>query len=96
MNKIELSDQKYQTNGNVRDENYKGNLLFPMENLVSFGTYHKSMYFKSTVLLKYMINGVRVPQPQLAQIRNTNNSLHKYFAKLCREVYYVWQGNKDM
>ena len=36
--KIELSDQKYQNNGSVRDENYKGNLLFSMKYFVSFGT----------------------------------------------------------
>ena len=28
VNKIELSDQKYQTNGNVRDENFKEDLFF--------------------------------------------------------------------
>ena len=31
MNKLELSDQKYQTNGNIRGENYNGKLLFPMK-----------------------------------------------------------------
>ena len=31
MNKRELSDTKYQTNGNVRDENYKGKFLFSMK-----------------------------------------------------------------
>ena len=41
VNKIESSDQKYQANGNVRYENYKGNFLFPMKNFVSFGTYHQ-------------------------------------------------------
>ena len=30
VNKIELSDQKYQNNGNVRDEKYKEEFLFPM------------------------------------------------------------------
>ena len=34
MNKIKLSDQKYQTNGNVRDDNYKGDFLFPMKDFV--------------------------------------------------------------
>ena len=31
VNKLELSDQKYQTNGNLKDGNYKGNLLFPIK-----------------------------------------------------------------
>ena len=34
LNKLKLSDQKYQTNRNVRYENYKGKLLFPMEDFV--------------------------------------------------------------
>ena len=38
VDKLELSDQKYQTNGNVRNENYNGNLLFSMNNFVPFGT----------------------------------------------------------
>ena len=31
FNKLELSYQKYQTNGTLRDDNYKGKLLFPMK-----------------------------------------------------------------
>ena len=31
VNKLEISGQKYQTNENVRDENYKGKLLFSMK-----------------------------------------------------------------
>ena len=31
VNKLDLSDKKYQTNENVRDEHYKVKLLFPME-----------------------------------------------------------------
>ena len=30
VNKLELSYQIYQTNGNVRDENYNGKSLFPI------------------------------------------------------------------
>ena len=30
VNRLELSDQNYQTNGNLRDEKYNGNLLFPI------------------------------------------------------------------
>ena len=38
MNKPELSDQKDQTNDDLRDENYKGKYLFTMKEFVSFGT----------------------------------------------------------
>ena len=31
LNKIQLSDQKYQTNRNIREKNYKGKFLFPMK-----------------------------------------------------------------
>ena len=31
VNKLELSDEKYQNNGNVRGKNYKKNFLFPMK-----------------------------------------------------------------
>ena len=34
VNKLELSGQKYQTNGNGRDEHYKGRFLFPMKYFV--------------------------------------------------------------
>ena len=33
MNKLELSDQKYQTNGIVRYNNYKGKVLISYEGL---------------------------------------------------------------
>ena len=45
VNKLELSDQKHQTNGVVRDENYKESLLFPMNDFVSLGTDCQSLYF---------------------------------------------------
>ena len=62
VNKIELSYQKYHTNGNVRDKNYEGKLLFPMKKFLSFGTDHQSMYFMSTIFLNGKINVVYVPQ----------------------------------
>ena len=37
MNKLELSD-KNQNDGNIRNENYNGRLLFTMKEFVSFGT----------------------------------------------------------
>ena len=68
--------------------------LFPMEDFVLFGTYHKSMYFIPTIFLIYKINGVRVPQFQLDYIRNTTHSSHKRLVGLCREVHYMWRGNQ--
>ena len=38
VNKVELSGKKYQTNGNIRYENYNGKLLFTMKDFVEFGT----------------------------------------------------------
>ena len=61
VNRIELS-LKTQTNGNVRDENYKENLLFTLEDFVSLVTYHQSMYFMSIRFIKDNINGVHVTQ----------------------------------
>ena len=37
MNEIELVYQKYQNNGTVRDDIYKGKLLFPMQDFLSVG-----------------------------------------------------------
>ena len=76
VNEIELIDQKHQTNGNIRDENYKGKFLFTIKDFVSFGTDHQSMHFMSTAFLKYKINRVCVPQFQLAYICDTNNPSH--------------------
>ena len=45
FSKIEFNDNKYKTDGTVRDENYKGRLLFPMKESVSFGTDSQSMFF---------------------------------------------------
>ena len=59
MNKIKLSDQKYQTNGNVRDKNYKINFLFPMKYFKQFVKYSQSMYFMPTILLKDKTDGFR-------------------------------------
>ena len=52
VNKLYLSNQKYQTNGNLRDENYNGKFLFTIKDFVSFGTYHQSVYCMSTISLK--------------------------------------------
>ena len=51
------SDHKYQTDQTVRDENYNGKLLFHMKDFVSFVTDCQSMYFMSTIFLKYKIYG---------------------------------------
>ena len=66
LNKLKLSDQKYQTNGNLRYDNYNGKSLFTMKNVLSFSTDNQSMYFMSTRFLKGKINGVCVTEFQLA------------------------------
>ena len=68
VNKLELSDQKYETNGYIRYENYMENLLFSMKYFVPFGTYFWLMYFMSTKLLKDNIYGFRVPRFQLVTL----------------------------
>ena len=45
VNKLELSDQKYHNNGNIRDENFNEMFLFSMKEIVSLGTYCQSMCF---------------------------------------------------
>ena len=70
VNKLQFDDQKYQTNGTVRDESYKGNLLFPMKDFVSFKT-DRQLIFMSTRFLKDKFYGLYVPQVQLAYIFGT-------------------------
>ena len=60
-----------------------------MKYFVSFGTDRQSMYFMSTIFLKDNINGVRVPQFQLAYIRDTTQTSHKNVVRLCGEVHYL-------
>ena len=96
--KLESSDEKYQTNGTVRYESYKGNLLFPMKDFWTFGIYCRSVFFMSNIFLKYNIGGVRVPQFKLAYIINTTYPSHKKLVRFCRAVHYMcnqwWQdGN---
>ena len=93
VDKLELSDQEYHTNVNVRDEHYKGKLLFPMNYFVPFGTDFHSIYFMSIVLLKYKIDGFRVPQFQLAYIFDTTHPSHNNLVKLCCEVNDIWWLN---
>ena len=78
VNKPELSDQKYQTNGNIKDENYNGKFLFTMKKILSFGTNYQSILFMSTRFLKYKNNGVHVTQSQLAYIRDTTLPSYDY------------------
>ena len=65
-----------------------------MKEFVSIDTDLQSMHFVSTRLLKYRINGVCVPQSQLARIRGTTNTSHKNLFELCHEAHYMWRGNK--
>ena len=84
VNKLKLSDQKYHTNGNVRDENYNEKLLFPMKDFVPFVTYFQSMYFMSTRFLKDKVNEFRIPQFQIFYILNTTHTSHKNLVQLCQ------------
>ena len=43
--RLESNDQRFQTNGTVRANNYKKMLLFPMRDFVSFGTYHQQVFY---------------------------------------------------
>ena len=52
VNKIELVDQKYPNNGNVRVENYKRKFLFTMKDFAPFCKDFQSMYFISIIFLK--------------------------------------------
>ena len=72
VNKIKLSYQKYQNNGTVTDKNYKGKLLFAMNDFMSLGTYFQSTYFMSTIFLKDNIYGFRVQQFHLCYICKYN------------------------
>ena len=76
VNKLDLSDPKYQTNGNIRDKNYKGNFLVPMKDFVSSITDSQSMDFVSTRFLKNKINRIRVLIFKLPYIRNTTYLSH--------------------
>ena len=66
VNKLELSGQKYKTNGNVRGENYNGKFFFPVKDSVSFNTDRQPIYFMSTRFLKDKINIVHNSQFKLA------------------------------
>ena len=65
-----------------------------MKDFVLFIKDRQSMYFMSTGFLKDNINGVRVPQLQLAYIHHRNNPSGKNLVKLCHELHYMWWGNK--
>ena len=80
FNILEFNHQNYQRNGNVGYDNYKGSFLFAMSDLVSFGTDFQLMFYISTRFLKYNIDGILVPQFQLAYICNT--------AKFCIIIWF--------
>ena len=52
------------------------------------------MYYISTRYLKEKITGVCVPQFKLYYICDITNPSHTNLVKLCREVQYMWWGNK--
>ena len=79
VNKLELCTQNYQTDGTVRDNNHKGKFSFPMKDFVSFGIDRQPMYFMSTILLKYRIDGFRFPQFQLTNM--CDKKISKYIKR---------------
>ena len=96
VNKLDLSDQKYKTNGNIRNESYKGKFLFFMKDFVSFGTYCQSMYLMQIIFLIDKINGVHIPQFKISYISGTTHTPHLKLGELCCEVHYTWWGNQNM
>ena len=62
LNKPEIIDHKYQTNGTVIDDSYKWKFSCPMKDFVPFWTDRQSMYFMSAIVLKDKIDDVRVLQ----------------------------------
>ena len=87
VNELELSDE-YQTNGTVKNENYKVKFLFPMKYFASFGKDFRSMYFMSIIFLKDEIDGVRVPQFQTC-LHLRHNSSFTYKSWLSFVVEYI-------
>ena len=77
VNKLELGDKKCQTNEILRGETYKGKLLFPMKYFMSFSTDQQSMYFMSTRLLEYSINGFSFLKTQPDFIHKKNSSFNQ-------------------
>ena len=96
VNKLEFNDQKYQSNGSVRDDNYRIKLLFTIEEFVSFVTDRQSMFYMWTIFLRDKFYGVRVPQYQLVYIHDKNHPLNKNLTDLCCDVNYVRWGNQDL
>ena len=50
VNKLKLSDRKYQANITVKDENYRGKLLFTVRDFMPFGTYFQSTFYVNYIL----------------------------------------------
>ena len=96
LNKLELSNQKHQSNGTVRDDKYKVNFLFPMKEFMSYGIDPQSMFYMSTILLKYNIDQVRVPKFQLYYIRDTTHPSHKKLFNFCHKVHYMLWRNQEL
>ena len=82
INKLELNDKKYQTNGAIRDEDYKIKFLLPIKYLMSFRSDSHSMFLMSTIFVKFDIDGVHVPQFKLSYIHNTTHPSRKKFVHL--------------
>ena len=93
VNKLDLSDQKYQTDENIKYENYKEKLIFTIKGFLSSVTDCQSINIMLDISFKENIDGVHVPQFQLAYIHDTTHPSHKK-VKVCREIHYMWWGNQ--
>ena len=51
FNTLELNYHKYQSNGTVIEENYKGRILFIIQGFFSFGIDRQSILFMSNIFL---------------------------------------------
>ena len=56
----------------------------------------QSIYFISTIYLRYNIDGVCVSQFQPAYILDTTHPSHNILFKLCCEVHYMWWLNQEL
>ena len=83
LNKLDYNYNKYQPNITVKGDVYKVKLLFPLKNFVSFGTDHHSIFLMSNIFLSEKVDGILVPQLQIAYICDTTIYSHKHLNTLC-------------
>ena len=89
VNKLELSDQKYHTNDDLRYKYYKGKYLFTMRDFVKFGTYLQSMFYTTNRFSKENIDSVYFRHFNWITFAK-RNTLHKNLVKMFCDVHYMW------